>query len=249
MNLLELLDDSARYKLIVFDLLSLPNQHVSVSYLEEFLGLSTFKVKNILTDLSSDCELHFGSSLFDMQKNGEVTNRDISKQNILELRLNYCKESLKFKLLENVLFHQESLEVFSKKYFIGITKAYALRKELNQFFEGMDLSIKENIIAGPENQIRLFAYSCYYYFFNGIEYPFNSEVKQVNNDILQIIEATYGLQLKRTERNKLELFLSILVQRIALHSCLSNETIIQEETIFYEIKSYFKKNLDFANFK
>lgn len=226
MDVIKLLDESSQEKLKLIDIVHAEyKNHIDIDYLVEKTKLSKFKVKKTLEELESDLDRMFQKKFFEVNRNEISYVLNISNLDILKLKLFYAQKSVKFKLFEFLLFSNESLEAFTKSHFIGVTKLYSVRQHLAELLRKEDIKVKNNNLLGKEPIIRLVAFESYYYFFNGIEYPFLDSTKEIADRFIRWLEHQFLLRLTNSEKNQLSLFLSINYLRIKKGHYLNSSQI------------------------
>ncbi len=243
MDVMKLLDDTARNKLEMVEIIHSDYKlKIDIDYLVKKTNLSKFKVKGTLEDLQRDLEEE-NKSFFYINRGEIVPVGTISNLDILKLRLRYIKESILFKLYETILFTNDSLQDFTNQNFIGMTRLYAIRQELSNLLKTDDLKLKNNKIMGLEETIRLTSFNCYYYYFNGTEYPFSEDIKRKINKLIIWMEHYFSLKITNSERNKLVLFLSIAYLRVKQGGFIEKPPIHEEIEEVVLLKNLINKYL------
>ncbi|MGX7419957.1 helix-turn-helix domain-containing protein [Carnobacterium gallinarum] len=221
-----LLEEDARYKLYLLKIFEIKkNQIVSIDTLCELLMLSKFKVQKYIDTLNSEYVVKEASSDFIVNERGDLICYDSTKEQISQLRLQYLMESGIFKLFHELVDAPISIEKFSKKYFLSLSKGYALKKELSRFLKPWGLSLKKDRIEGDEGSLRNVLFEVYYYFYNGLSFPFNAEIYQKTNQLYNNVVASFNLSIPPTQKIKLEIFLAIQWLRIKNHRVLKKSFI------------------------
>lgn len=242
MDITKLLEESARNKLRIIEIFhSEYKGKIALDILVEKSGLSKFKIKGALGELTDDLDQLFQKKFFVFDKNEVTQAFTISNLDILNLKYSYIKESIAFRLFQFLLFSNKPIEEFAKEHFIGVTKLYSLRNVLNKLLVNDELKIKNNNIKGSEMTIRLIAFESYYYYFNGLDYPFAPEIQKEVKHFLIWLEHLFSMKMTNSEKDKLELFLSIIYLRIGGHNYLGNVPIDSENPEIIEIQQYIKR--------
>lgn len=206
----DLLSEDARYKLAILNTFEIKkNQTISIDYFCELLGISKFKIQKYIDELNVECAPKKFFSDFIVIERGDLICFDITMEQIREQRLAYLLESPTFKLFHDILCNPSTIEKFSKKNFLSLSKGYTIKKDLNKFLKKWKCTLKKDHIEGDELVIRNLFFEVYYYFYNGISFPFSEEVSKVTNQLYRNLVAAFNLSIPPTQRVKLEMFLAI----------------------------------------
>lgn len=214
MNMTELLEESARYRLSILNLFDLrKGQFTSLDLMVELLGISKFKLNNYLVELEQDLVLFPEVAVHRLAK-GEVDIEGLTNERIRKIRLKYLKESQIFQLLHEMVTNETTPEKFAQRYFLSRSKAYLIKSELSDFLAAANIKIAEGRLVGSEEAIRRTIFDIYYFYFNGLEYPFEQSVKKNGHEIAEVIRHVLDLEAILTRRIKLDLFIGINLIRI-----------------------------------
>lgn len=230
MDVYQLLDESERYKLAILRYLELTQgEYVTVSRLEEVIGLSHFKVVNYLDGLIKDL-YQFEDNPRVLIYTDEIAVKNICLKTIKELQVKYFKESQTIQLLLYLIEGKGTIEKFSDKHFVSPSKTYARRKEIITFLKKYtSIKIKKNILTGNEIELRNILLSLLSEVFNGSYFPFSEEKKIQTNQLVEYLISFFQLRLTPTQNKKLRLFISVIITRIN-----TNQVV---ETNFFMIES------------
>ena len=213
-NKLDLLNDSARYQL---DILRIFNkrkgQFISVEFLVELLGISKFRVNKYITELEQVLEKVTSARIIRLPK-GEIDIHHLTNEVIRKIQLYYLKQSDLFLFFHEMIQFESTPEKFSQKYFLSRSKAYMVKNKLEDILSEADIHINDGKLVGDEIKIRREIFDIYYYFFNGLESPFDITLRQKVHEVMKVIIYTLNLETIMTRLAKLELFLSITILRI-----------------------------------
>lgn len=213
-NKLDLLNDSARYQL---DILRIFNkrkgQFISVEFLVELLGISKFRVNKYITELEQVLEKVTSARIIRLPK-GEIDIHHLTNEVIRKIQLYYLKQSDLFLFFHEMIQFESTPEKFSQKYFLSRSKAYMVKNKLEDILSEADIHINDGKLVGDEIKIRREIFDIYYYFFNGLESPFDITLRQKVHEVMKVIIYTFNLETIMTRLAKLELFLSITILRI-----------------------------------
>lgn len=244
----DLLSEDARYKLAILNTFEIKkNQTISIDYFCELLGISKFKIQKYIEELNIECVTEQSFSDFIVIERGDLICFDITMEQIREQRLTYLLESPTFKLFHEILCNPTTIEKFSKKYFLSLSKAYGIKKDLNKFLKKWKCTLKKDHIEGDELVIRNLFFEVYYYFYNGISFPFSEEVFSATNQLYRNLVTAFNLSIPPTQRVKLEIFLAIQWLRIKNNHWIEKpyvEVPIESLTKLQSITSVYREEPD-----
>ncbi|WP_438760786.1 helix-turn-helix domain-containing protein [Enterococcus sp. AZ194] len=210
----EFLEDDDRYIELIVSWLELKkDSYVYLGEIEEFLGLSRFKVKKYIDMLTIDLASVSQAAHIEITENGQVITKRFDNLLVKKLTLYLLKRSVKFRFYMDVLLEGMSFESFCSTNFISRSTMYEIRKELNMSLKKNNIRISNNQLKGMEEEIRNFTFSLLYGAFNGLESPFNETLSKEVNEILNRIVIAYDLSLSPSENNQLAVFLGVLCLR------------------------------------
>lgn len=213
-NKLDLLNDSARYQLDILRIFNTrKGQCISVELLVELIGVSKFKVNKYITELEQALEKVTSARIIRLPK-GEIELHSLTNEVIRKIQLYYLKQSDLFLFFHEMIQFESTPEKFSQKYFLSRSKAYMIKNKLEDILSEADIHINEGKLVGDEMKIRREIFDIYYYFFNGLESPFDITFRKKIHEIMEVIIYTLNLETIMTRLAKLELFLSIVILRI-----------------------------------
>ncbi|WP_430616892.1 hypothetical protein IGJ66_000941 [Enterococcus sp. DIV0176] len=235
-NKLDLLSDSARYQLDILRIFDMrKGQFTSVELLVELLGISKFKVNKYIAELEQALVAATNAKVVRLSK-GEIDIPDLSNEVIRQLQLYYLKQSDLFLLFHEMVQFGSTPEKFSQKHFLSRSKAYLIKSELEDILAPGGIQINEGTLVGDEAKVRREIFDIYYYFFNGLESPFESSLRQKTHEVLEVIIHTLNLEMIMTRIAKLELFLSITLLRLSKRSYVNTVEIEFEDVYAKEIR-------------
>lgn len=242
MDIYQLLDERERYKLAILKYLELTqDEYITISRLEEVIGLSHFKVVNYLNELINDL-YRFEDNPKILIYTDEIVVKNIRLKTIKELQIIYFKESHTIQLLLDLLEGRSSIEKFSNRNFVSSSKAYSRRKEILNFFKKYtSVKVKKNILIGNEIELRNLVFSLLSESFNGYYFPFSKENKIKTNQLVEYIISLFHLRLTPTQNKKLNLFISVVITRINTNSFVKENFFMTEDPILVSINQFLKK--------
>ncbi|HAP4997072.1 TPA: M protein trans-acting positive regulator, partial [Enterococcus faecalis OG1RF] len=130
MDIYQLLDEGERYKLSILRYLELiQDEYITLSRLEEVMGLSHFKVSNYLNELVNDL-YQFEDNPRILIYSDEIVVKNINLKTVKELQITYFKQSHTMQLLLFLLEGRGTIEKFSENNFVSPSKTYSRRKEI-----------------------------------------------------------------------------------------------------------------------
>ncbi|MFG5432819.1 helix-turn-helix domain-containing protein [Enterococcus faecalis] len=213
-NKLDLLNDSARYQLDILRIFNTrKGQCISVELLVELIGVSKFKVNKYINELEQALEKVTSARIIRLSK-GEIEIHSLTNEVIRKIQLYYLKQSDLFLFFHEMIQFESTPEKFSQKYFLSRSKAYMIKNRLEDILSEADIHINEGKLVGDEMKIRREIFDIYYYFFNGLESPFDITFRKKIHEVMEVIIYTLNLETIMTRLAKLELFLSITILRI-----------------------------------
>lgn len=213
-NKLDLLSNSARYQLDILRIFDARNgQSLSIEILVELLGISKFKVNKYILELEQVLEETTSARVIYLSK-GDIEIYHLSNEVIRKIQLYYLKQSDLFLLLHEIVQFESTPEKFSQKFFLSRSKAYMIKNKLEDILLEADIHINEGKLVGDEITIRREIFAIYYFFFNGLEAPFDITLRHNKHEVMEIIIHTLNLDTVITRLAKLELFLSIVILRM-----------------------------------
>lgn len=252
MNFNDFLEEDGRFKYYILELLANKgNSYLSVGKLMDILLLSKYKVSNYLSEIKADCHTLNMDVQLEIYESGEIICENILPREVRLLRLHYLKQSNLFKIFEAYLCAKSEVnnEYLMTKLYVGQTKFYQYRSELIKLLEERQIKIVKNQLQGKEENIRLFAFEVYYYFYNGIEWPLE-ENKSAVKEISVFVSQLFRLSLAPTKKSKLDLFLSVQVVRLKAQNFLNTElqTNFQEKYFdqWNRVALFFKRNFQLS---
>lgn len=242
MDIYQLLDESERYKLAILRYLELTqDEYMTVSRLEEVMGVSHFKLVNYLDGLIKDL-YQFEDNPRVLIYTDEIIVKNIRLKTIKELQVKYFEESHTIQLLLYLLEGKGTIEKFSDKHFVSPSKTYARRKEIIAFFKKYtSVKVKKNILIGTEIELRNILFSLLSEAFNGSYFPFSEENKVQTNQLVEYLISLFQLRLTQTQNKKLRLFISIAITRINTKNLVEENFFQAEGPILIGLIQLLKK--------
>lgn len=244
-NLMEFLDESARYRLNILQIFDLrKGQFISSDLLIEFLGISKFKLNNYLTELEKDLGETEDTRLHRLAR-GEIEIVHLTNEVIRQLRLKYVKASETFIFFQELVLYGTSAEKFAQKNFLSRSKAYLIKNNLGKIVRSAGVKVGDSELRGDETAVRNLLFEVYYYFFNGIESPFPQELQTEIRSYIELIRSVFHIERILTRLIKLELFLGIVLIRwkqkrfIIIKKAILNMNVIHQ--ILGDFPLYLKK--------
>ncbi|WP_318941329.1 BglG family transcription antiterminator [Enterococcus faecalis] len=242
MDIYQLLDEGERYKLSILRYLELiQDEYITLSRLEEVMGLSHFKVSNYLNELVNDL-YQFEDNPRILIYSDEIVVKNINLKTVKELQITYFKQSHTMQLLLFLLEGRGTIEKFSENNFVSPSKTYSRRKEIVKFFNKYtSIKIQKNIIDGNEIELRNIIFSLLSESFNGYYFPFSEENKVQTNQLVDYFTSLFNLRLTPTQNKKLRLFISIIVSRIQTNKTIEQSFFKEEDSNLLSTLKFLKK--------
>lgn len=244
MELIHFIDSNDRDKLAIVSMFEEQGVgKISLEGLMLTLGFSRFKLNNYIKQINEDLEPFEATLEVVYLPFTEVRTAGFTSEVIRKLRLAYLKRSTIFAMFSELLVSKLSIKEFGKSRFFSRSKTYTIKKDLEEILSSAGLSISNKELSGSEQEIRKFAFEVYYYFFNGIEFPFSEEMRQEISAISNILLSEVKIESVPTRMTKLELFIAISVLRIKNRHKVE-ETLVDltelRERIFGKKISFYK---------
>ena len=235
-NMNNFLDEHARYCLSILNVLDLrKTQYTSVELLVEILGISKFKVTNYLVKLEKDLKETTDTKMIHHAK-GELEIEGLTTEVIRKIRLLYLKQSEVFLLFHEMVCYGTTPEKFANKFFLSRSKAYTIKKELADVFDGTSIEISEGRFIGEESEIRKVFFEVYHFFFNGFEFPFDLTIREKEQEIFEVVRSSLNLESILTRMIKLEIFLAIVYIRIKQKMYIQKIDVVFDEEALTQLR-------------
>ena len=210
-----LMENNDRFKILILQYLDLNKQgHVHISKLYELTGLSKFKMEKLLEELKEDLLLMEENPRLHIDDEGVIELKKLNVAIIKKLRLRYLEQSVAFKMLDDLLVKQSSVDKFAKNNHLSKSQLYIKRKELKKFLSLYDIKLKGNRILGDELTVRNALFIIYFDVYNGMKFPFSVELYSIVNKLIIHYEQWLTFSLTHVDRVKLELIIVISLLRI-----------------------------------
>jgi hypothetical protein len=243
MNAISFLDQVEAQKITIVEYIHQNQRSITIADLQKDLGISDYLSAKLIAEIEEDFFLYLNKRPYIFSE-GVFENIKIFNEDILLLKSNYFKQTLKSKMFDLLSFENKKLKDFSRENFLGMTKTYNLRSSIKEILEQYDITIKENKLVGDEGNIRQLIFNVYYYFFNGIEYPFDEETQQKCHKLIYFLEINENIHLTLTQRTKIEFYLSIAILRQNKHYFINKKNGNFSLDTIYKLKKFFMKELD-----
>ncbi|MBP2098478.1 helix-turn-helix domain-containing protein [Enterococcus rivorum] len=215
MELINFIDTSDRDKLKIVSMFEEQGtEEISFEHLMMTFGFSRFKLNNYIKQLNEDLEKYGASLQIIYLPCTEVKVTGFTNEILRKLRLVYLKKSTLFAMFSELIVSKLSIKEFGKSRFFSRSKTYIIKKELEKILASVGLGISNKELSGSEEKIRKFAFEVYYYFFNGLEFPFSESVRKETSLVSRILMSEVKIESVPTRMTKLELFMSISILRI-----------------------------------
>lgn len=215
MDIFQLLDQNAKMKLELLDLLQPKlSEKIELSFFAQKTGLSKFKLGKLINELKMDLQQKLDlTNIFTFKRGVIQVNGFICDEDILKIRQHYLDNSLIYQLLIFLLFSTKPINKFTAEHYISPSSLYLYKKRINKLLEKEHLLIKKNRIVGNEWRVRSVGYSIIHDL-NGIGYPFTEQQKNQSDRFVFWIEQCFNIRIRNSLRYKLSLFLSVSALRI-----------------------------------
>lgn len=237
----DFLDENGHYQYLILKWLEIKQREfVHSGELTEFLGISRFKLKQYIDQLASDIRKFNTKASIEVAESGQIFSKGLDTMLVKQLRLYYLKESMMFLYLNEVLLNGKTVLEFCDSFFISKTKAYEIKKNLNLLLKEEKIKIGKNNLKGEELKVRNFLVAFFFSYFNGLDFPFSTELYGEVTTMLSDLIYTLKLSLSNTKKVKLEIFLAIYLIRKKNHVDFSKKTTIAFQNELWEEE---RKNL------
>lgn len=213
MNLNSFLDQN-QYPVFILEWLELKKStYCTIDLLCEFVGISRFRCLKYIEELNELLYPVDKDAKIKVEPSGEIYSRHLNFLTVKKIRAHYLVKSEVFQLLNTSLNLELSLNEFSEKRFLSRTQAYDKRKKLSRLLSEYKLKYKKGKVIGNELFIRNFVYSLYLNYFYGLYNPFSKEITHEATNLLNSMMSYLELSLTFTQKNKLMIFISIVLTR------------------------------------
>lgn len=178
------------------------------------LKISEYKLGQLVEKLSQDLQ----SKIFDggpkpelLFYKGYIQFKNISSLGLRQLRCKYAQESVRFAIFDYLLVgkEHESKRHFIERVHISRSYFYRMSSEINRILHNM-FHLDKN---SSELEVRETIFDVYYYFFNGIIFPFSEYLVNVK-DLLSQLRLIFLKPLLPTQIEQLRYILAIQNIRI-----------------------------------
>lgn len=214
LNMLDLLESSERYRLSMLNIFDIRKNHfTTIDFLVQHLGISKFKVINLMDRLEQELAEYPHIQVI-RQGKCNIQLKGLTSEVIRQLRLTYLKQSAIFNLLHESFTKEQSPEKYAQTHYISRSKAYVIKNELSLFLAPAGIRLREGRFLGREEVIRSVLFDVYNFYFNGLEYPFDSKNKKDTKWISTYFQAHLATSQVATRVVKLQIFLGINLQRL-----------------------------------
>lgn len=244
MELINFIDSGDRDKLKVIsmfeeeNLIKIPFEQLMTSF-----GFSRFKLNNHLKQLNEDLGIIGVKLELISLPVAEVRVAGLTNEKVRRLRLVYLQKSAIFEMFSELLVSKVSIEDFGKSRFISRSKTYMIRKELEEILAIAGLRISNKELSGSEQTIRKFAFEVYYYYLNGLAFPFSDSIRQKVTTVLNVLTSEVKIETTPTRMAKLELFIAISILRIQ-NKKIAEESLVEltnlKATIFEDNINFYR---------
>lgn len=238
--------DKQKYDLFVF--IYFNEENITINDLADFFLISTTSANRCIRQLNEDFQQIFQNdsvkivsinNLYYLQND---SGKPIPYVNDI-LRLNYFRNTTKFKIIEALLVKNfQSINQLSEYLYISSPHLYKAIKDLNSLLETFKIKItfktndiSSNIVSEKEQNIRIFF--CFYYWsiFKGLEWPF----KKMLPALLPKIKETSSFTFSQLQRfNYL-----VVISKYRMYS-RKKYVVLDDECV--EVLSLYEKNKNFS---
>lgn len=244
MELINFLESSDRDKLKIASMIEeTDTRKVPFEKFILTLGISRFKINNYIKQMNEDLEKYNIEIKIIYQPFLELEAKDLTIEIIRRLRLIYLKRSAIFEMFSDLLVSKLSINEFGKKRFFSRSKTYLIKKNLEKILSPAGLHISNKELGGSEQTIRKFAFEVYYYFFNGLEFPFPESIRKEVKAVNSVLMSEVKIESVPTRLTKLDLFMSLSILRIK-NKHMVEKSVLElasvRETIFGKNINFYK---------
>ncbi|MGM0169742.1 hypothetical protein IGI39_004885 [Enterococcus sp. AZ135] len=235
------IDDHYKWK-IAHLLVIKGDSNCSIGQMSEILGLSFYKTENYLEELAYDFEEIGYGEVLKRNIHGEINSFSLSYLLVKIIRLKYLKNSPIFQIFHNFVTCEISLDSQLARNKINLSRsgAYNYQKKLKTLLMDENIILRTNKLLGQEFELRSFLFEMYFSVFNGIENPFNNQIRKLAREIITYFIHFYGTNLTKTQEIKLTFFLCIWLTRLEFNHVTKERYIEMKKE---EFSSYLKKKL------
>ncbi len=227
---------------------SSPSYMIDTSEVMEILTISEYKVKTLISKLKE--ELTFKRSIptvIEMKKkNSYIEASGIDEEVIKRLRLSYFQKSVRSKIFYSNLFYSNFNPTANELKQWGMSQSlyYDRKRKVTLGFTNELSLFTECKAPWSEINIRLRAFEIYYYFYEGIDLPFQN-YRALVDYFYQILLMQFDIRLKDTQKIKLKIFLSVQIGRIKKHKIVARENLntLQDQAVGKELVPYYQTKL------
>lgn len=220
-----LLDKDLKIKLSILTFLeNSKGEYVSIDRMIEIFALSEFKMNNYINQLNDDFLSIDSQAKIDKENGKAIQIVHIDKQLIRQIRLFYSKNSLGCQLFEQTLIRGISIEAFCEEFFISRSKAYVLKRKMDEIFNESTIKNGNGQLQGSESSVRLLFFNYYYYFYAGMEIPEVEVTGEFVKKVTYALYSSYSFFNSPTKNSALEIFLSIICLRIGQYHYIEPPT-------------------------
>lgn len=244
MELVNFLESSDREKLKIVSMLE--EETAKRVPFEKFvltLGISRFKINNYIKQINEDLEQYNIQINIIYQPFLELEAKNLTIEIVRKIRLFYLKRSAIFEMFSDLMVSKLSINEFGKKRFFSRSKTYVIKKNLEQLLSVAGLHISNKELVGDEQTIRKFAFEVYYYFFNGLEFPFPESIRKEVKAANDILMSEVKIESVPTRLTKLELFMALSILRIKNKRVVGKSLVelsSYRETVFGKSTNFYK---------
>ncbi|HBI1783333.1 TPA: helix-turn-helix domain-containing protein [Enterococcus faecalis] len=237
--------DKQKYDLFVF--IYFNEKNITINDISDFFLISTTSANRYIRQLNEDFQEIFNNDsvkIVSINNHYHLQNdsgKPIPYVNDI-LRLNYFKDTTKFKIIEAFLNkHFQSINELSEYLHISSPHLYKAIKDLNSLLETFKIEItfktddtSSNIVSQKERNIRIFFSFYYWSIFKGLEWPF----KKVLPSQIPMIEET-----KLFKRSQLQRFnYLVVITKYRMYS--RKKYIVLDDECLKDLSPY-EKNKNF----
>lgn len=249
MSLNKFLNEVDSYKYYIVKILETKsNVFFSENHLIELLGLSKYKFEKLIKDIEEDGKILKIPISVKIETSGEIVANGIDNLAVKKLRLYYLENSRQYKILKELLMGKNiNSDNLPNKLFLSRSSFYNELRELKKNLKEYQISITNLKLSGEELTIRVFLFSLFNEFYNGIALPFQEYIMKKANKFKQMLLLRENIYLTKIQEYQLDLFLGIVFMRIAKDKYMSisvSDTEIDMEKLssYLNIFNNKKKN-------
>lgn len=217
---------------IIYHLLNISNGRISIKDMKKHLGVTTAVFNETLSELNTHMEI--------IDKNASISREKVESEEMLVLNLpddynvfrlyaNYLTNSDNYRFLQFVAHHPKiSISKLATEFFMSEASVFRKIKLLNGYLEEFEIQIKNNMIIGPESQIRHF----YFYMrYNAMSFDdhLKTQLLYPVENFIRMMENYHHYIFSDVGRVKLGIWLTLTVERLKVKNKDYSNIDLQKE--------------------